>query len=371
MGREYLRKAGIPVADDGKVNENADTAKAFAVLSPRMPVEERAQALLDEQKFVLSVGLTTLMDQGGAVPGVGFLDEATGYDAFLSILRAGNLHVRMRLFVPALDEAGDNNQHLARQLANRWPGFGSDLAKLVGIGEWSVGMTAFAKPLPDENSRTAVMTIAKHGWPYHQHVISTSDIEKYLSLFEEAAKAGYPVGSFNWSLDHLNGMTKDQVKRANALGIGLALHGYAYLSNGNVMGPPYRMILDNATGPLGGGSDAARISTLNPWSMIYHMVTGRNNSRTLVNDGQQISRQEAIRLWTGPDQGYFSKESGLLGGIAPGRYGDITVLDRDVFDKKAVSDDDIRTMSSVLTIVGGKIVYDAGVVHKDKSRLKP
>ena len=97
--------------------------------------------------------------------------------------------------------------------------------------------------------------------------------------------------------------------------------------------------------------------------MIYYMVTGRNHARKLINDGQQITREEAIRLWTGPDQGFFSHEPGLLGGIAPGRFGDLVVLDKNVFDSRAVSDDALRTMSSALTVVGGKIVYDAGLVQ--------
>lgn len=127
-----------------------------------------------------------------------------------------------------------------------------------------------------------------------------------------------------------------------------------------------RLLVDTATVPLGGGSDGARISTLSPWSMIYYMVTGRNHARLLINDGQQITREEAIRLWTGPDQGFFSHEPGLLGGIAPGRFADLAVLDRDVFDRDAVSDDDLRMVASVLTVVGGRIVYDTGALARSR-----
>lgn len=362
-GRDYLRSLGVTVADDGEVAMGADTGKAFEHLAALMTDADRSREILDEQAFALSVGLTTLMDQSGSVPGVGYLDQATGYDVFLDVLRAGDLHIRTRLFFPALDEAGDQNRRLLRQLDNRWHSFGSDLAKIVGIGEWSVGMEDFARPELDEEARKAIMAIAERGWPYHQHVVSVDEIDRYLGAFEDAAKAGHDLGELSWSLDHINWITKEQVERSNELGIGLAPHGWAYLPSMKVSGPPFRMILDKATVPVGGGSDGARISTLNPWSMIYYMVTGRNHAKELINAGQQITREEAIRVWSGPDQGFFSHETGLLGGIAPGRFGDLVVLDRDFFDEKAVKEDDIRTMSSILTIVGGKIVHDAGMLH--------
>jgi predicted amidohydrolase YtcJ len=361
-GRDHLRQLGVTVSDEGVVALNADTAKAFDQLAARMTNAERRQALLEEQAFALSVGLTTLMDQSGSVPGVGYLDQATGYDAFLDILRSDELKVRLRLFFPALDEAGDKNRQLLRQLDTRWRDYGPDLAKIVGIGEWSVGMDEFAKPVVHPETETAILTIARRGWPYRQHVISADEIDRHLDIFEKVAAAGHKLGEMGWSLDHLNGITRKQVERANALGIGLALHPWPYLPSRELTGPPLRLVLDTAKVPLGGGSDGARISTLNPWSMIYYMVTGRNHAGKLVNPGQQITREEAIRLWTGPDQGYFSHEMGQLGGIAAGRFGDLVVLDRNIFDEKAVSDDDIRIIASALTIVNGKIVYDAGAI---------
>jgi predicted amidohydrolase YtcJ len=365
-GRELLRRNGIPVGDDGSVAAQEPTAKVFDVLSAKMSVEERQQAILDEQEFALSVGLTTVMDQSGTVPGVGYMDQSTGYDPFLGILRADKLKIRVRLFFPAMDAPGGANGLLLRQLDNKWHDYGPDLARIVGVGEWSVGMDEFNEEELSPQAAEAVMKIAERGWPYHQHVITEAEIERYLSLFEKVAAAGHDLGKLHWSLDHVNGITRNQIERANKLGIGLAANPWPYLPERTLTGPPTRLILDTATIPVGGGSDGARISTLNPWSMIYYMVTGRNNARKLVNPGQQITREEAIRLWTGPDQGFFSNESGRLGGLAPGVFADLTVLDKDYFDPKAVSDDDIRSLSSILTIVGGRIVHDDGSLSRSE-----
>ena len=69
-----------------------------------------------------------------------------------------------------------------------------------------------------------------------------------------------------------------------------------------------------------------------------------------------------LRWWCGAQQGWFTKEDKLLGGIAPGRFADLVVLKANVFDTRAVPDDQFRNMTSVLTVVGGEIVHDTGAL---------
>jgi len=45
--------------------------------------------------------------------------------------------------------------------------------------------------------------------------------------------------------------------------------------------------------------------------MIYYMVTGKNAAGILVNEGQTLSREEAIRLYTAAN-GWFIKEEDRL-----------------------------------------------------------
>lgn len=86
------------------------------------------------------------------------------------------------------------------------------------------------------------------------------------------------------------------------------------------------------------------------------MVTGRNVRGELINAGQQVTRQEAVWLYTGGN-GWFSREEDALGAIAVGRLADLAVLSADVFDAAAVPDEEIRRVRSVLTILGGKVVH--------------
>jgi predicted amidohydrolase YtcJ len=145
------------------------------------------------------------------------------------------------------------------------------------------------------------------------------------------------------------------INRLKAVGAGIAIHPWRYLNGTNAGGPPLRMILDSGI-HAGAGSDSAQISTLNPWNMIYYMVTGKNVAGLLVNPGQQITREEAIRLYT-VNNGWFLKEESKLGSIEEGKLGDVVVLNADYFN--AVEVPDVRKIHPVLTVIDGKVVYSA------------
>ena len=72
--------------------------------------------------------------------------------------------------------------------------------------------------------------------------------------------------------------------------------------------------------------------------------------------GQQITREEAIRLYT-VNNGWFLKEEAKLGSIEVGKFGDVVVLSDDYFNPVQVPDM-IRKLHPVLTIVDGKVVYN-------------
>jgi predicted amidohydrolase YtcJ len=87
------------------------------------------------------------------------------------------------------------------------------------------------------------------------------------------------------------------------------------------------------------------------------MVTGKNSAGEMVNPGQQLTRAEALRLYTA-ENGWYTHEESKLGTIETDKLADLAVLSDDYFDPKKVSDDGIKHLKSVLTIVDGKIVYD-------------
>jgi predicted amidohydrolase YtcJ len=117
------------------------------------------------------------------------------------------------------------------------------------------------------------------------------------------------------------------------------------------------MIVDNGI-PAGMSSDGMQIAPMSPWLHMYYATTGRNARGELINDGQQITRQEVLRLYT-RDNGWFLREEDQLGSIEEGKLADLAVLDRDYF---TVPDEQLKLIRSELTLVGGRIVHDTGAL---------
>jgi predicted amidohydrolase YtcJ len=197
--------------------------------------------------------------------------------------------------------------------------------------------------------------VARRGWAFQQHSLSLAEDQFIASAFEAVNKT-IPIAGLRWSDAHVPSIDQATVNRLRAVGAGIAVHPFRYLGGGTAGGPPLRMIIDSGI-HVGAGSDSAQISTLDPWNIIYYMVTGKNAAGKLVNAGQQITREEAIRLYT-VENGWFFKEENKLGSIEEGKLGDVVVLSDDYFDSVRVPDEAIRTLHSVLTIVDGKVVHN-------------
>jgi len=354
LARDMLRELGVTVSDSGVIAARQDTALAYDVLAAGMTNEHRKRQMLGVADYALSVGLTTVMDMSGTVPGVGFIDQTNGYDFFLDLVREERHKVRTRIYFPGLDEDKDLKQ-LTGYLDNKWPNYGPDMAKIVGIGEWSVGRTLFNEKPLGEAAMLAQRKIAERGWTYHQHLHTPEEINAHFDVWEELDDE-FDLSSLRWTPGHLSFITPELIERAKKMGLGLGAHGQRYHAGGRG-GPPWRTLVESDLVALGAGSDGARINSLNPWNMIYYMVTGLDVSGELINDGQQISRHDAVRLYSSADQGWFTKEDELLGGIAVGRFADLVVLEANIFDAAAVPDNAIRNMQSILTVVNGEIVH--------------
>jgi predicted amidohydrolase YtcJ len=105
-------------------------------------------------------------------------------------------------------------------------------------------------------------------------------------------------------------------------------------------------------------SDGMQIAPMNPWIHMYFATTGINARGVAINPGQQITRQEVLALYTSAN-GWFLREENDLGSIEVGKLADLVVLNSDYF---SVPNEELKRIRSVLTVVGGKIVHDAGVL---------
>ena len=360
QGKRLLEGLGVNVGEDGIVAKGKDTVAAWEALSSTHGYHDTMRQTESQMEFAASMGVTCACDMGGTIPAGGWLDPARGYNPVLQLMREERMPMRVRLFLPVLDtEAGI--PELAARLDHTFTEFGNDHLRISGIGEWLIPMRLQREqPLPDFYAKS-VRAVADRGWTYRQHLINLAEQKEHLQVWEEVNKS-IKLADLHWSMDHCYGIDQETVNRAVDLGVGIGAHSSPYLGDhlqppGN---PPFRMILDSGVA-TGGGSDGARISAFNPWVMLQYAVTGRNYAGVMINPGQTISREEALRIWTST-QGWFCREDESLGGIAIGKFGDLAVLSDDYFDEQAVPDENIRRIRSILTVVGGKIVHDAGLL---------
>ena len=103
------------------------------------------------------------------------------------------------------------------------------------------------------------------------------------------------------------------------------------------------------------GSDATAVTTSNPFYTLWFAVTGKMIGGRQVNR-QTVTREEALVAHTRNNAFILFQESNL-GTLKPGKYADLLVLDRDYLTVPA---DEIKDIKPVLTMVGGRVVYQRG-----------
>jgi predicted amidohydrolase YtcJ len=358
--KEFLLDKGVTAGDDGTVGMGPETVNAWKAVSTLQSFEGTKLRTRNQMAFAVSVGLTTVFDNGGTIKEGGWLDPVTGYDPLKELLAEQDVILRVRLLLPVLDREPDLPQ-LRAQMANNLMIPENDMVRIIGLGEWLIPQDLQRQKVLPAFYEDSVRLVAENGLIYMQHMISLEEQKAHLDVWEKVDK-DIPLRDLHWTMDHAYGMDKETLDRAKAMGIGIGAHSTPYLADRPMPTciPPFRMILDSGI-RAGGGSDGARISTMNPWPMIYYMVTGKSCAGELINPGQTITRMEALRLWTAA-QGWFSKEEDKLGSLEVGKLADLVVLSDDFLDEDVIPDDAIRTISSVMTIVDGKIVHDAGIL---------
>jgi hypothetical protein len=116
--------------------------------------------------------------------------------------------------------------------------------------------------------------------------------------------------------------------------------------------------------PVGAGTDATRVSSYNPFLSLYWLVTGKTvGGLSLYPEENRFDRAKALELYT-VGSSWFSTEDGKKGALAPGQLADLAVLTSDYF---SIPEEEIKNLESLLTMVGGKVVYAAG----EFSRMAP
>src|SRR4029079_5759572 len=222
-------------------------------------------------------------------------------------------------------------------------------------------------PKPDQLAtlRRTATEIAKAGLPLHVHANLTNTIDAFLDQIEEIHKE-YPIKNLRWTLAHVNQLNASHLERMKKLGMYAAVHPWAVINGGinqSVFGDAALDMaqlntIQNSGIMWGFGSDGSRANQLLPFTTIAWAVTGKMVGGTqALRPAQTISREDALIAHTRRNA-YFVFQENSLGSIQPGKLADLVVLDRDYLTIPA---DQIKDIKPVMTVVGGRVVFDAAL----------
>ena len=331
VGGAFFAARGVMVDDATGVVASAQAA--LAALQAAQTPEDRLRGTADLNAHANSLGLTGVVNAG----------NLADQEFALTLWRQEKLTIRMRPVFPA-DSPQEVETRVLNNFSQAGKAVGDDLFRPAGFGE-RIGGTDTMSPQFEPTARM----IAKHGWLLQQHSITLKENDFHLDAFRSIARE-HPIDRLRWSIIHLQSIDEPRLKALKELGAGASAQTWTYFGTGG--GPPFRRIVDSGI-RAGVGTDSTNVSALDPWVSLYYMTTGRNVAGVLTNDGQQVSRVEALRLYT-EGAAWFSFDDHHVGSFVAGKYADLAVLSHDYL---TVPEQTIRRIESVLTLLGGKIVH--------------
>ncbi|WP_372019293.1 amidohydrolase [Tistrella mobilis] len=348
---------------------NAAILYATLARGPKLEPEDQINSTRQFMRELNRLGVTSVIDAGG-----GFQNYPDDYAIIRRLAEDDQLTVRIayNLFTQRPGAEAEDFVNWAAQVT---PGDGGDWFRHNGAGEMLVFSAAdfedFFMPRPElppemeGQLERVVRVLVANRWPFRLHATYDESIGRALDVFERVNRE-IPFDGLHWFFDHAETVTARNLERIAALGGGIAVQhrmafqGEAFVDRYGARAaeatPPVRRMLDMGL-PVGGGTDATRVASYNPWTALAWLIGGRTvGGLQLYPPSTRPSRLEALGMWT-EGSAWFSTEGGKKGRIQAGQFADLAVLSEDLM---TVADEAIAGIESLLTIVGGRIVHGAG-----------
>ena len=350
----------------GKPTGLVTGAGGVAFIAAKVPLAENPQWLQNARNvvaFLNSVGMTTWMDAGGR----GMSDQH--YEPYRELASRGELNARVFWQIVRQPGTPQDVDKVLAEIPAMKPFQGSDYFDNVGYGESVYNPLNTQLLSPKTNTRAEDMAqwgrithaLAQQGIYVNSHVEMESSIDAFLTLYEGINREK-PIKGLRWALSHIDQVTPAQIERMKRLGMSAQIHTRP-LIQGSLMHrfhgekawsmPPLRLVQESGI-VWGLGSDATAVTTSNPFYNLWFAVTGKMVGGREVNR-QTITREQALIAHT-RNNAYIVFQESNLGSLQPGKYADLLVLDRDYLTVPA---DQIKDIRPLMTMVGGKVVYES------------
>lgn len=210
---------------------------------------------------------------------------------------------------------------------------------------------------------------ARRKWQVTAHTAGEAAMDVLLDAYETVNRTK-PIKDMRFCITHANFPSKLNLERCQKLGVCADVQPAWFYKDGStlmrVLGKervrwfqPYKSWLEYTT--IGGGSDhMLRYDSLestnpwNPWLAIGACVDRTTERGDVIEPGEALTREQALKLYT-INNAYLHSEEKERGTLETGKVGDLILLDRDVL---TCAVKDIKVTKVLLTVLGGKVVYE-------------
>ena len=367
------RDASMPGIEIERETDGRPTGKlfgnigSFSALFARISAsgdEERKQSLASYFAALNARGVTAIVDAAGGGSG------GAVYDPLFALYREGKLTLRVAYRVSA-QTPGNEAAWYSTVLSYMPPRFGDAKLRFLGLGEIIVFKAndgvrmapGFDAPNDgrEELYKVAVMA-ARRNYPLEIHAYTDDAARQILDVFESVSQT-VDIRNLRWCIAHIHTATRETFERMKKLGICYSVQMGPYFEGLQLLKSNSAAVEERATPTkialeeglmVVGGTDSTRIGEYSPWRAIEYHVTGRAIGGSVQRRPEYaLTRQQALRLYTS-SAAWVTLDEGDRGTIEPGRLADLAVLDQPYLTMPA---DRIHTLQSVMTMVGGEVVY--------------
>ena len=334
---------------------------AIIALFDRLPKPTLAEQVEGTRKFFRELNrlaLTGVVDPGGnnLAP-----DD---YQALFQVWRQRQMTVRVAYTLCGLTPGAelDDYKSWTRLLPM---GFGDDWLRFNGVGE-RITAAMNNNDRPTETDREKYYQIAQwaadRGLSLTMHWPRDASVGQLLDIFERVDR-NTPIAPLRWSIAHLNDASPRTLERMKALGVGWTVQDAMYFGGAQFVEqagaqaarrvPPVNTAQRIGV-VIGAGTDAHRVASYNPFTALQWFLDGKTVAGVGIRGPEETpTRAEALRFYT-LGSAWFSHDDGKRGSLEAGKLADLAVLSKDYM---TVPVDQIGGIESLLTLVGGKIVY--------------
>jgi hypothetical protein len=341
---------------------------AIVALFDKLPLPAPEEQVEGTKKFFRELnrlGMTGFVDPGG-----NNLSPAD-YPAVFKVWRDGQMTVRVAFALNGQTQGKEFEEF--KELTRLLPmGFGDDMLKFNGIGEritWDMNNNDKPSEAQKDSYYQIIKWAAEQGMMLTMHWGRDASVGQLLALFERLNNE-VPITGLRWSIAHLNDASEKTLQRMKALGMGWTVQDAMYFGgeqfrqqNGVEAArrvPPVNTA-KRAGVIVGAGTDAHRVASYNPFTALQWFLDGKTVGGVAIRGPEETpSRADALRFYT-IGSAWFSRDEQKRGSLEAGKFADLAVLSKDYM---TVPVDQVGSIESLLTMVGGKIVYAAGPYQK-------